>query len=116
MSIQLTRYFRVLVIGEENKFVGDIIEKDLVFRVRLVPQDQIEDAIRGSADCGAIVVSRDHVEDVVKTCEERGLRMPIFLISRRREETFLAPYLKSLHGVVIADLESRDFYEKRLKA
>ena len=32
MSIQLTRYFRVLVIGEENKFVGDIIEKDLGFR------------------------------------------------------------------------------------
>ena len=116
MSIQLTRYFRVLVIGEENKFVGDIIEKDLGFRVRLVPQDQIEEAIRGSADCGAIVASRDHVEAVVKTREERGLRMPIFLLSRRKEETFLAPYLKSLHGVVIADLESRDFYEKRLKA
>ena len=52
----------------------------------------------------------------MKTRDERGLRMPIFLISRRKEETFLAPYLKSLHGVVIADLESRDFYEKRLKA
>jgi ornithine decarboxylase len=116
MSIQLTRYFRVLVIGEENKFAGDIIERDLGFRIRLVPQDQIEEAIRGSADCGAIVVSRPHVEAVVKTRDERGLRMPIFLLSRRREETFLEPFLKSLHGVVIADLESRDFYEKRLKA
>jgi hypothetical protein len=50
MSIQLTRYFRVLVIGEETKFVGDVIEKDLGFRTRLVPGDQIEDAIRGSAE------------------------------------------------------------------
>jgi ornithine decarboxylase len=116
MSIQLTRYFRVMVIGEENKFAGDIIDRDLGFRVRLVPQDQIDEAIRGSADCGAIVVSRAYVEAVVKAREERGLRMPIFLLSRRREETFLEPYLKSLHGVVIADLESRDFYEKRLKA
>ena len=28
MSIDLTRYFRVLVVGEENKFAGDIIEKE----------------------------------------------------------------------------------------
>ena len=70
MSIQLTRYFRVLVIGEENKFAGDIIERDLGFRIRLVPQDQIEEAIRGSADCGAIVVSRPYVEAVVKTRDE----------------------------------------------
>lgn len=116
MSIQLTRYFRVLVVGHENKFVGEIIESDLGFRTRLVAEDEIEDAVRGSADCGAIVVSRSHVEATVKARDERGLRMPIFLLSRRREETFLEPYLSSLHGVVIADLETRDFYEKRLYA
>lgn len=116
MSIQLTRYFRILVIGQENKFVGDIIERDLGFKTRVVADDQIEDAIRGSADCGAIVASRPHIEATVKARDERGLCMPIFLLSRRKEETFLEPYLKSLHGVVIADLETRDFYEKRLYA
>ncbi|HEY1386044.1 MAG TPA: ornithine decarboxylase [Dongiaceae bacterium] len=116
MPIQLNRYFRVLVVGEENKFAADIIEKDLGFRTRLAPADQAEEAIRGGADCGAIVVSREHVEMAVKARDARGLRMPVFLLSRRSDETFLEPYLKSLHGVVIADLETRDFYEKRLAA
>ena len=46
MSIQLTRFFRVMVIGQENKSVGDIIERDLGFKIRLVAEDQIEEAIR----------------------------------------------------------------------
>ncbi len=116
MAIQLSKYFRILVIGQENQFVADIIERDLDFDTRVVADDQVEEAIRGGADCGAIVVSRASAEAAIKAREERGLRMPIFLLSRRKEETFLASYLKSLHGVVIADLETRDFYEKRLLA
>ena len=117
MAIQLTRYFSVLVIGAENKFVADIIERDLGFKTRLVTEPEyLDDAIRGAADCGAIVVARDHVDAAVKARDERGLRMPVFLLCRRKEQTFLAKYLKSLHGVVIADLETRDFYEKRLEA
>jgi len=100
MPIQLNRYFSVMVIGGENKFVADIIERDLGFKTRLVAEPEyLDDAVRGAADCGAIVVARDHVDAAVKARDERGLRMPVFLLSRRKEETFLAKYLKSLHGV-----------------
>ncbi|WP_407829853.1 hypothetical protein, partial [Staphylococcus aureus] len=47
---------------------------------------------------------------------ERGFRMPVFLLSRREDEKFGEPYLKDLEGIFIADLETREFYEKRLRA
>lgn len=30
MTIQLNKYFRILVIGQENQFVADIIKRDLI--------------------------------------------------------------------------------------
>src|SRR6185503_1178165 len=74
------------------------------------------DAIRNSADLGAIVVARDDVEAVVKARDDRGLKMPVFLLTTRGQDTLSAPYLQSLSGVVIADVETRDFYKKRLAA
>jgi len=91
MTIQLNKYFRILVIGQENQFVADIIERDLDFNTRVVPEDQVDEAVRNSADCGAIVVSRASAEAAVKAREERGLRMPIFLLSRRRKRRSWPP-------------------------
>jgi ornithine decarboxylase len=42
--------------------------------------------------------------------------MPVFLLTGRDPGTLTAPYLQSLGGVVIADVETRDFYKKRLLA
>jgi len=73
-------------------------------------------AIRDAADFGAIVVAAADADAVVKARDARGLRMPVFLIATRDGDTLMAPYLASLDGVVIADVETRDFYKKRLCA
>ncbi|WP_266182681.1 ornithine decarboxylase [Dyella humicola] len=114
MSIPLIHYFRILVAGEQAEEVSSIIEQDLHFRTMVVPPTGIAEAIRSGADLGAIVVSRALAPAAIVARDERGLRMPIFMISDRHDETFADPFLKSLDGIVIADLESRDFYEKRL--
>lgn len=116
MAFPITHYFKILVVGHQYDFVARIIEDELYFKVTVVVAEDAAEAIRGGADIGAIIVSRQDAAAVVKERDKRGLRMPIFMLSRRDEETFGEPFLKSLDAVVIADLESRDFYEKRLLA
>jgi ornithine decarboxylase len=116
MSIPANRYCRILVVGTELARVAEIVERELAFRTSVVEPSAAADAIRNGADIGAIVVGPAHAEAVVKTREERGLRMPVFLVSARDKGTLMAPYLSALDGVVIADIESRDFYKKRLLA
>jgi ornithine decarboxylase len=114
MTIPATRYLRILVVGSANAHVAEIIERELNFRTVVVEAPAVPDAIRNSADLGAIVVSPADVDAVIKTRNERGLRMPVFLFTTRDHGTLSAPYLQALGGVVIADVESRDFYKKRL--
>ncbi|WP_201313492.1 ornithine decarboxylase [Dyella sp. EPa41] len=116
MSIPFIHYFRILVAGDRAEEVASIIEQDLHFRVHVAPPSGVEEAIRSGADLGAIVVSRALAPTAIAARDDRGLRMPIFMMTDRHEETFHDPFLKSLDGIVIADLESRDFYEKRLVA
>jgi ornithine decarboxylase len=116
MTIPANRYFRILVVGSENARVADIIERELNFRTVVVEPPAAADTIRNGADLGAIVAARADVEAVVKIRDERGLRMPIFMLSPRDQGTLMAPYLPSLNGVLIADVETRDFYKKRLLA
>jgi ornithine decarboxylase len=116
MSIPVRQYFRILVIGEESGVVSRIIEEDLHFETKEVAPGQIAEAIRAGADVGAIVVSRANAAAAVEARDARGLRMPIFMLTSREEDTLSDPFLKSLDGVFIADLETRDFYEKRLVA
>src|SRR6476620_7778933 len=116
MSIPVQRFFRILVIGEDSGQVARIIEDELHFTVTSVPSDDIAQAIRAGADVGAIVVTRVDVEAVIAARDERGLRMPIFMISQREDEALQEPFLKALDAIVIAELETRDFYSKRLVA
>ncbi|MGO4221783.1 ornithine decarboxylase [Lysobacter sp. TAF61] len=116
MSIPLERFFRILVVGEHSGVVAQVIEDELHFPVTSIDSEQIATAIRGGADLGAIICARADTQAVVDAREERGLRMPIFMISGRDDEALAEPFLKSLDGVLIADLETRDFYEKRLVA
>jgi ornithine decarboxylase len=116
VTIPATRYFRILVIGQENARVAAIIERELNFRTVCVDPAVSADTIRNGADLGAIVVGRNDVEAAVTARDARGLRMPIFLLTTRDQDTLSAPYLPSLGGVVIADVETRDFYKKRLAA
>jgi len=116
MGIPIAQFFRILVVDEPSGTVARIVEDELHFPTTSIPADRIEETIRGGADIGAIIVSRAAAPALVKARDERGLRMPIFMVSRRSEETLGEPFLKSLDGVVIADLESREFYEKRLVA
>jgi ornithine decarboxylase len=116
MTIPANRYLRILVVGSENARVADLIERELAFRTLVVDAAAIPDSMRNNADLGAVVVSRANVEAVMRTRAERGLRMPVFLLATRDEATLAAPYLQSLAGVVIADVETRDFYKKRLLA
>jgi ornithine decarboxylase len=116
MTIPAQRYFRILVVGDENRPVANIIEAELNFRTLVAERDTAIDAIRNSADIGAIVATPSDVEAVVAARAARGLRMPIFLLTGRDKGTLSAPYLASLGGVVIADVETRDFYKKRLSA
>ena len=55
------------------------------------------------------MVTRADVEAAISAREERGLRMPIFLLSRREDETLDEPFLKALDAIVIAELETRRF-------
>jgi ornithine decarboxylase len=116
MTIPAHRYFRILVVGSELAPVAEIVERELNFRTVVVEPPAAPIAIRNGADFGAIVVSHTDVEAVVKARDDRGLRMPVFLVTTREQGTLMAPYLQSLGGVVIADVESRDFYKKRLVA
>jgi ornithine decarboxylase len=116
MTIPANRYFRILVVGSENAPVAEIIARELNFRTVVVEPRAAADAIRNGADIGAIVVAHSDVDAIIKAREERGLRMPVFLLTTREQGTLMAPYLESLGGVVIADVETRDFYKKRLVA
>jgi ornithine decarboxylase len=116
MTIPAARYLRILVVGSAIARVAEIVERELHFRTLVVEPPAAADAIRNGADIGAIVVARADVEAVIKARDDRGLRMPIFLVTTREQETLAAPYLPSLAGVVIADVETRDFYKKRLAA
>jgi ornithine decarboxylase len=116
MSIPANRYLRILVVGSENARVAEIIERELNFRTVVIEPPAAADAIRNGADLGAIISADADIQAVVKIRDERGLRMPIFMISTRDQETLMAPYLQSLDGVIIADVETRDFYKKRLLA
>jgi ornithine decarboxylase len=116
MTIPANRYFRVLVVGSQHARVAEIIERELNFRTLIVEAPAAADSIRNSADLGAIIVSTADVDAVIKARSERGLRMPVFLLATRDHGTLAAPYLQSLGGVVIADVETRDFYKKRLLA
>jgi len=102
MSIPVQRFFRILVIGEDSGQVARIIEDELHFKVTSVASDEIAQAIRTGADVGAIVVTRADVEAAIAAREERGLRMPIFLLSRREVATLEEPFLKALDAIVIA--------------
>jgi ornithine decarboxylase len=116
MTIPANRYVRILVVGSENAPVAEIIERELNFRTLVVDAPAVADCIRNSADLGAVIVSTRDVDGVIKARTERGLRMPVFLLAARDHGTLAAPYLQSLGGVVIADVETRDFYKKRLLA
>ncbi|MFL6593631.1 MAG: ornithine decarboxylase [Luteimonas sp.] len=114
MSVPVQRFFRVLVVGEDSGQVARIIEDELHFTVTSVASDDVAQAIRSGADVGAIVVTRADVEATIAARDERGLRMPIFLLSRREDATLDEPFLKSLDAIVIAQQETRDFYTKGL--
>jgi ornithine decarboxylase len=116
MTIPANQYLRILVVGQEYAPVAQIIEHELNFRTAVVDGSQSGSAIREGADLGAIVVGSADVDAVIAARDQRGLRMPVFLVTTRDQDTLMAPYLESLGGVVIADVESRDFYKKRLLA
>ena len=116
MNIPANRYFRILVVGSEHTQVAEIIESELDFRTTVVEPALAADTIRDGADIGAVVVGATHAEAVIAARDERGLQMPVFLIATREQGTLMAPYLSELNGVVIADVETRDFYKKRLLA
>ena len=94
MSIPLERFFRILVVGEHSGVVATVIEEELHFPVTSIDADQIPQAIRGGADLGAIIVARAEAQAVVDARDERGLRMPIFMISGRDDEALAEPFLK----------------------
>ena len=112
MQIPIQRYFQVLVVGEEYAPVAEIIEKELGFRAVTVGADQASEAIHNGADLCAIVVGRSDASLVLAARHERGFEMPVFLVSERSADVFHAPYLQDVRGVLVAGLESRDFYKK----
>lgn len=114
MSIPVQRLFRILVIGEGSGAVARIIEEELRFTVTSITAEQVSEAIRAGADVGAIVVSPADITAVLPARDERGLHMPVFLLSSREEATLDQPFLEALDGIFIADIETRDFYAKRL--
>ena len=117
MTIPVADHFRVLVVGTQyGDVIARMIEEHLDFRTTVCAEEEAASAIYSGADLGAIVTSRAATEAVVKARAARGLRMPIFMLSRREDETFSEPFLNELEGVVIAELETREFYEKRLRA
>jgi ornithine decarboxylase len=112
----ISEYFRILVVGHDYKPIADLIEAKLGFRTTLCNSEETAAVIHGGADIAAIVVGRGDVAAAVEARGERGFAMPIFLLSKREDENFEEPYLKELDGVFIADLETREFYRKRLTA
>src|SRR6476620_6063727 len=116
MHVPVSRYFRVLVVGEEHRPVAAIIERDLRYATTVVPSDEAVDAMRGAADVGAIVVGHRDAATVAAARDARGLRMPLFMFSRRDDSTLDDPVLGSVDGVLVEGLESRTFYEKRLQS
>jgi ornithine decarboxylase len=116
MTIPANRYLRILVVGAEHAKVAEIVERELNFRATIVEPSAAARAIRDGADIGAIVVACADADAVIAARDDRGLRMPVFLLTTRDQDALMAPYLKSLGGVVIADVETRDFYKKRLLA
>jgi ornithine decarboxylase len=116
MTIPIADYFRILVVGTQHAAVASLIEENLGFSTTLCADEDAASEVHNDADLGAIVTSRTAAAAVVKARDDRGLRMPIFMLSRRDEEALSEPYLKSLDGVFIADLETREFYKKRLLA
>jgi len=116
MTIPAQRYFRILVVGSQNATVAEIIARELNFRTLVIESSAIAGTLRNSADLGAIVVSTADIDAVMRARDARGLRTPVFLLTSREHDTLAAPYLDSLGGVVIADVETRDFYKKRLLA
>jgi len=116
MTIPVTDFFRILVIGDRSGIVRRIVEEDLHFTATEVPTDQIVEAIRAGADVGAVIVSHEDAQAAIAARDERGLRMPIFMLTGRADDPLSQPFLKSLDGVFIAALETRDFYKKRLVA
>ena len=114
--IPISEYFRILVVGQAYKPIAELIEAKLGFRTTLCNSEETASVIHGGADIAAIVVGRSDVGAAVEARGERGFAMPIFLLSKREDENFEEPYLKELDGVFIADLETREFYRKRLLA
>jgi ornithine decarboxylase len=112
----IAEYFRILVVGTAYKPIAELIEAKLGLRTTLCASEDAASMIHGGADIAAIVVGRPDVAATVEARDTRGFCMPVFLLSRRDEETFDEPYLQSLDGVFIADLETREFYRKRLQA
>lgn len=116
MNIPVQRYFRILVVGQEYGFVATLIQDKLGFETTLLTAEDAIEAVRYGSDLGAILTPGAHAEAIIAMRDARGLRMPVFLLSKPDQDVFMAPYLKSLDSVVMSDLESRDFYEKRLLA
>src|SRR5258705_5749845 len=114
MQIPIQHYFRILVIGEESAPVAEVIEKELGFRAFTVAADQAREAIHNGADVCAIVVGRSDAGLVLAARHERGFEMPVFLVSERSSDVFHAPYLQEVKGVLVAGLESQEFYKKTL--
>ena len=112
MQIPIQRHFRVLVVGDEHAPVADIIEKELGLRTVTVAADDAVETLHEGADLCAIVVGRSNASDVIAARKERGFEMPVFLVSERDAEVFHAPYLQDVRGVLVAGLESREFYKK----
>src|SRR5439155_1215654 len=112
MQIPIQRYFQVLVVGEEYAPVAEIIEKELGFRAGPGGADQASEGIHDGADLCAVVVGRSDASLVLAARHERGFEMPVFLVSERSADVFHAPYLQDVRGVLVAGLESRDFYKQ----
>src|ERR1043166_5048794 len=112
MQIPIQRYFRVLVVGQQHAPVAGIIEEELGFKAVTVPADQAREAIHGGADLCAIVVGQSDAPLVLAARHDQGFEMPVFLFSERSADVFHAPYLQDVKGVLVAGLESREFYKK----
>ena len=104
----------ILVIGEESGVVSRIIEEDLHFETKEVAPGQIaEGHPRGRRPRRDRLLPRRQSRPRSRraTSAACGCRSSC---SRREDETLSAPIPESLGGVVIADVETRDFYKKRL--
>jgi ornithine decarboxylase len=115
VQIPIQRYFRVLVIGTEYAGPARIIEEKLGFRTVVVDVNDAHEAIHNGADLCAILVDRNDAPLALAARDARGFEMPVFLISERSTEVFHEPYLQDVKGVLVAGLESPEFYQKTLR-